>query len=60
MRKKAKAYAGFALVAAGLLTFAASCVFGLTDINAVQYAGLALVVAGIVVHVALLKRESKY
>lgn len=60
MKKQVKAYAGFALVAIGLLTFAASCAFRLTDVNGVQFTGLALVAAGIVAHVALLKRESKY
>lgn len=58
--KPSKRHAGLALIALGLLTFAVSYAAGWTNANAVLFLGLGLVVGGTALHVALIKRESKY
>lgn len=55
-----KTYLGLLLVVLGVLTFIVSYACGLTNVNIVQFTGLFLVVAGIIVHVVVLKSQSKY
>lgn len=55
-----KRHIGLALTVVGALTLAVSYIAGWTNYNAVLLLGLGLVVAGVVLHVAVLKSESKY
>lgn len=52
--------AGLFMVYAGALMLIVSYFFGWTDINFLLFACLLFIAAGIVLHVAMLKRESKY
>lgn len=52
--------AGIAIVIIGALLLVASYTFGWNDINSVQFTGLGLIITGILLHIIILKRESRY
>lgn len=59
MKKRLKDI-GISLVVIGALLLVTSHFAGWTDNNRVQLSGLGLIIAGIIVHVAAVKRDSRY
>lgn len=58
--KKYLIYIGLALALTGALLLVISQLAGWTDINAIQLSAFGSIIAGIIMHVAALKRDSKY
>ena len=57
---KYKSLLGMLLLCLGVVLFAIAFLLGLTHYNAVTLSCLLLIIAGVVLHVVILKRQSKY
>ena len=53
-------FAGLVIIVAGVLILVATRILSLASSNGLLLTGLLLIVAGIVVHILLLKKDSKY
>jgi uncharacterized membrane protein HdeD (DUF308 family) len=53
-------FAGLVIIVAGVLILVATRIPSLASSNGLLLTGLLLIVAGIVVHILLLKKDSKY
>lgn len=58
--KYLKSYVGLVLIAIGVLFLAGLHLFHFTFVNTLLLIPLCLIVAGIVIHVWILKRQSRY